>query len=130
LDRPSGIYSIGIDGRDLRLVVRNARMPAYSPDGSRLAYVNSANDIVVADADGTNARSLADTDTPEDWPAWSPGGRLIAFERWLGDHSSIVVARSDGSGELAVFSSPSYNVRLPSWRPRAPFPAARRHACP
>ena len=130
----SGIYTIGIDGSDLRLLVRGAWMPAYSSDGSQLAYVRSPEpfspgDIWVADADGTNARRLTDSGA-DARPAWSPRGRLIAFQRTIAGHTSIRAVRPDGSGERVLVSSRRYDATFPSWRPPAPFRGGPRRLCP
>jgi Tol biopolymer transport system component len=50
---------------------------AYSPDGSRVAYVDDAS-LVVADADGPDAQEVGGP--TEFWDvAWSPNGDRIAF---------------------------------------------------
>jgi Tol biopolymer transport system component len=129
VDRPSGIYTVRIDGSDLRLLVADAQMPAYSPRGSRLAFVRGG-DIVVSNADGTNVRRVTETAAADDRPAWSPDGRLLAFSRVVRSRSVIVVARSDGTRARTAVSSARYHASLPSWRPAAPLPPARRPACP
>ena len=53
------IYTAQPDGTDARAITTNAwgdRMPAFSPDGSRIAFVsleNGTSEIYVMDADGT-----------------------------------------------------------------------------
>lgn len=67
--------------------------PAWSPDGSRIAFalwsmVDGSPDRIdlwVVDADGTGARELARCDLPclqLSYPAWSPDGTEIAFARF------------------------------------------------
>lgn len=129
LDYPSGIYTVGLDGTDLRLVIPDAERPAYSPDGTRLAYVLRG-DVYVSRADGRDARRVTGTPAEEDRPAWSPDGRRLAFSRLLGDRSVIVVARADGSSARVVVSSRKYDATFPSWRPAVPLQAVRRVACP
>src|SRR5215469_12994291 len=63
-------------------------VPAWSPDGKRIAYVSPGGaigsyDLVVANADGTNVQRIT-SGTPLDLtgpfsPAWSPDGSQIAF---------------------------------------------------
>jgi Tol biopolymer transport system component len=52
----------------------------FSPDGSRLAFVRGRVDLLVANADGTGAETLASRPRGEIWrqPAWSPDGNSIA----------------------------------------------------
>jgi dipeptidyl aminopeptidase/acylaminoacyl peptidase len=141
--RTSGIFSARVDGGDVRLLVPGPTilpdtspttpapmptMPAYSPDGSRLAYVRNG-DIVVAAADGTSPRRLTTTPQADSAPAWSPDGRLIAFERRSGTRSVIVVKRADGGSERIAVSSRRYSAALPSWRRPAALPKARRLPC-
>lgn len=129
----SGIYTMRPDGSDVRLIIRAVvngalRDPAWSPDGSRLAYVSDY--IWTSDADGENRRRL----TPEPpWgfgygdlgPAWSPSGRWIAFQRAHSVCAStsepcefrndIMVVRSDGGEPRAVTSGVAWGGVRPSW---------------
>jgi len=127
-NRVSGVYTIGIDGSGLRLLVPDGFQPAYSPDGSQLAYVR-AGDIWLSDANGTNPRRLTSSGA-DARPAWSPRGRLIAFERVVDGHTSIYAVKPDGSGERVLVSSPHYDATMPSWRPPAPFHGGPRRPCP
>ncbi len=52
--------------------------PQWSPDGVRLAYVQGSA-IMVADADGSHARMIADHPSGNASPRWSPDGSRIAF---------------------------------------------------
>jgi TolB protein len=73
--------------------------PAYSPDGSRIAFASAREgtlDVYVMNADGSDTRRLTSTPANDGQPTWSPDGRQIAFQRDDGDH--IYVMRSDGSG--------------------------------
>ena len=57
--------------------------PAWSPDGSRLAYRRRAPDgaasIWIVDASGANARELVGTSLERDALSWSPDGKRIAY---------------------------------------------------
>jgi TolB protein len=58
--------------------------PAWSPDGSSIAFVSERDGtprIYVMDADGTNQRRLTSEEAAERAPEWSPDGTRIALER-------------------------------------------------
>ena len=61
--------------------------PAYSPDGTRLAFTrrNGGDDALwVADLDGGNAVQVSPTANDVDAPNWSPDGRMLAYHAVLG----------------------------------------------
>ena len=72
--------------------------PAWSPDGTRLAFESylddvSGYDIFIVDAEGTNQQRLAELPGSEQGPEWSPDGNTIAFARGGG----IYMIGSDGT---------------------------------
>jgi TolB protein len=83
------IYAVNPDGSGLERLTNDPYddfSPAWSPDGTRVAFVrdtgrNTYNqDIFVLDADGANVKNLTNTPSAiEDHPAWSPDGSTIAF---------------------------------------------------
>jgi Tol biopolymer transport system component len=87
--------------------------PAWSPDGSQIAYVRGG--IWVVRSDGSQATRIA---AAGDWPVWSPDGSHLAF---VTRHANEVV-RADGRGLrrlpgcvcTAVY--PGFAQRL-SWSP-------------
>lgn len=76
----SDIYTVRPDGTDLRPLVATPAQetsPAWSPDGTRLAFVRDEA-IWTVDAEGGDARRIAGAPGAEG-PTWSPDGRRIAF---------------------------------------------------
>ena len=52
---------------------------AWSPDGTRLAYVSDG-DVYVLGVDGTSSpKRLTTAPSIDEWPAWSPDGRTIYY---------------------------------------------------
>src|SRR6266487_890027 len=90
--------------------------------------------IVVPKADGSGERAMASEATSA--PAWSPGGKFIAFTRARSiNHgtrvaSSIVVAPADGRGQRVIVRHVGKTpLQPPTWRPAVALPAAKRLPC-
>ena len=101
-DRRHGLYRVAADGstapRRLAIgaAVKYPSQPTWSPDGTRLAFSDSASgsigDLFVMNADGTDVRRVAVGGTG---PVWSPDGSMLAF-RTHGRGATWVV-RADGT---------------------------------
>jgi len=107
VDLRQGIYAVDVESRTRDLLVPDARKPAYSPDGSSLAYT-ARGGIVIADVDGSNPRLLASS-ANDGGPVWSPDSKLIAFIQ----NGALIVTHVDGSGERVIAS----NASNPRWSP-------------
>lgn len=115
------IYTVRPDGSDLLQVTNHDTHaiwgPAWSPDGSSLAYEigerdGRSSDIAVVGADGTRGRVLPGGGS--EWsPSWSPNGTQLAF--WRGG-VGIVIANADGSDDHPI-SGEHVNDRAPTWGP-------------
>jgi len=103
---PLGIRAINPDGSGDRLVLdRFANAAAYSPDGTRIAWLDHHTAIRpglhVSNSDGTGDTVLVPVGEPA-WPSspsWSPDSSRIAFSRAVGTetHFDIHVMGADGS---------------------------------
>ncbi|MDQ1523137.1 MAG: TolB protein, partial [Pyrinomonadaceae bacterium] len=112
------IWTMEADGTNQQRVtlIYGATDPAYSPDGSKIAFTYH-NEIFVMNADGSNQTQLTAYADLDFAPAWSPDGRKIAFTRHdtYGD-SNIYVMNADGSGQTRLTDNPYEDVS-PAWSP-------------
>ncbi len=80
----------------------NEAMGAWSPDGSRLAFVSDRDgnyELYVSDADGATPRRLTSTaDVAELTPEWTPDGRQIVYAAQLtGGRAQIWIMNADAT---------------------------------
>jgi TolB protein len=80
--RDDQIYTIATDGTRLTPITRSGinKSPAWSPDGSRLAW-SCDKDICISNADGSEQEKLLASVNEEQQPEWSPDGEWIVFSR-------------------------------------------------
>jgi Tol biopolymer transport system component len=84
-DQLMALYAVDPDGSDLiQLTDGNSAFPAWSPDGSRLAFTTIAEDstwqIATIAADGSDLRVLTAGPGIHEAPSWSPDGEWIAYD--------------------------------------------------
>jgi Tol biopolymer transport system component len=130
---PSGfnidIYVMNADGSGVKRITKEPthdRMPSWSPDGTRIAFLRgrwkpfaeeNTGGIYTIRADGTDLRQL--TDNPADeYPAWSPAGKTIAFNRLSTTSGGIYTVNAEG-GRLRQLTDPPEGFwdSQPSWSP-------------
>jgi tol-pal system beta propeller repeat protein TolB len=116
------IFLTNPDGTNLtRLTVgKLASFPAWSPDGTRIAYQamqsDGSYDILVIGVDGSGERRLTSDPLDDVLPQWSPDGSQIVFVRATSDHSEtrIWVMNADGTGERRLLDRQGW---MPAWSP-------------
>jgi TolB protein len=107
-------------------------MPAYSPDGSRVAFASARDgisggwEIYVANADGSGQTRLTTGGAIDTRPAWSPDGTEIAFmsnrgggctDYWdPGCNYDIYVMTAEGHDVTQLTNDPD-NDAMPAWSP-------------
>lgn len=87
------------------------KAPDWSPDGTQIAFVSSA-DIYVANADGTGVRPFVAGRQAEGYPAWSPDGRNIAYT--IGNAVYLRALEGDATRRIA---RDGVEISTPSWSP-------------
>lgn len=99
--------------------------PAFSPDGSQIAFVSNRETdegdgqyIYVMNADGSDLRRLPTVDGSRH-PAWAPSGEVIVYD----NDNDIFIVNADGSGtSMQLTETPEKDVR-PDFSPDDGFVA-------
>lgn len=100
-DYPSGLYIVGRDGSNRKLVIPGEyfNSPSWSPDSDWLVFSAGGGLIQKCQLDGTGLETLTDLgdlDYPEFYyPDWTPDGSLILFDKPLGDNWGLYSVNHD-----------------------------------
>lgn len=105
-------------------------VPAWSPDGSQIAYVHwehlsfvgtgddriMNSNIWVMHSDGTERRALTTDWLDNRYPTWSPDGQRLAFASHRSGNYEIWTMAKDGS-DLSQLTSHKKTSSQPAWNP-------------
>ncbi len=119
-DGEAEIYTVNADGSGLTNVTRNPTAdfpggpvghdpPAWSPDGSRIAFVSDRDgnaEVYVAGADGSGVTRLTEDPADDFSPAWSPDGSWVTFVSLADGNPDVYVVAADGSGLARLTDAP------------------------
>jgi Tol biopolymer transport system component len=109
-----GIYVMNADGSHVvRLISGDGQpvLPAWSPDGTSIAFIEwapgcpvfpscLARHVMLMNADGSGIRQVTSGPNFDFRPTWSPDGSKLAFERDsdVFSHTAIYTVNRDGTG--------------------------------
>jgi WD40-like Beta Propeller Repeat len=127
----TGIYTVAADGSDLvTLKSDNARVPRWSPDGSKLAFIEYFDGphglvaLKVMNADGSDEHVVATADWWQDiWLSqqpWSPDGSRIAWGPSSGDPGGDISTESAVGGDVRRITADGRRKEPPMWSPAGP----------
>ena len=114
-------------GDRLFLQYGNEQGGAYSPDGTKIVFMNNYDgdyEVCVMNADGTGAKQLTKNSSFDGYPSWSPDGTTIAFASNRDGDVDIWVMNADGSEQTNITSNDPANNDAPRWSPDGRFIAA------
>lgn len=112
--RSMHLHVMRADGSRVRRITSGTfdERAAWAPDGRWIAY-QAMSGIRLVRPDGSRNHLLRGTRSGASMPAWSPGGRLIAWTRpYAQGREETVVQRLDGTGRRHLLYG-----REPDWSP-------------
>ena len=124
LPAATGIYRRYPSGRLERLTPSGKHAPAWSRDGTRIAFVRHEGPDVcplfVMDSDGSDPHQVGQVKTDCSGVSWGPGDRRLVFGGGVPGRSStglwIVNANGTGLRRLRAGRGPTEGMR-PAWSP-------------
>jgi len=116
------IYLINSNGIGSTRLTSNATVdddPAWSPDGSRIAFSSGRDgnrEIYLMNADGSNSVRLTNSPGADSRPAWSPNGNQIAFVSDRDGNAEIYRMTADGTHSVRLTEAAGDDLD-PAWSP-------------
>lgn len=91
-----GTPNIAVVGGQTTRFAGNVTDAAWSPDGSRVAYINGAGQLVTAAANGSDVIALTASPGPKSHPTWEDGGSEIVFAEAGVDRTRLMSVDANG----------------------------------
>jgi WD40-like Beta Propeller Repeat len=117
----NNLYSINPNGTGLsQLTTDRDAGPAWSPDGSRIAFVSlrqGAPEIYVMNADGSAETRLTNSTSNDGAPSWTPDGSKIVWANDFEGTYDIWSMNPDGTGQVKVGGSATEDDAAPVMSP-------------
>jgi TolB protein len=120
------LWAMTASGADATAKVATAAWDDYArwaPDGRRLAFSSTGESQGVANSEifvwspGGGLARLTDSTAEDQWPDWSPAGRVIYCEGWKGTGNwDIWVVDSDGSNRGVWLGGSTVDIQA-TWSP-------------
>jgi Tol biopolymer transport system component len=95
-------------------------LPAWSPDGSALAFSSPSEGglhLYVVDVFNGEVRQLTDGDTRDLFPVWSPDGRTIAYAREIASDAQHIFLVDVADGDMRQLTDRASRDRPLAWTP-------------
>jgi Tol biopolymer transport system component len=123
LDLLGALWLMPADGGPARRILDDgydAHAPAWSPDGTRLAfqaYLRDTWHIWTMRADGSELTQVTSGPYDDREPSWSPDGQRLAFSSDRSGSYDVWAVTLASGGVAAVTTHPA-NDSMPAWRRR------------